>query len=151
MLEAVKVQIESSEGVRRKDCKSLVIYAFIISRSCGCEWGLSCMRPLPVSSPCVRGTGPVPGAPKFGISIQRGNGHPFAACHPQDRWQRSRRSPSSRAGSGLPVVLHDPPLILTVHFLPPLLGRSPSHYLICSLPFKRNNIKKRKEHNHICI
>lgn len=44
VFEAIKTQIESGEGVS-VDCKSPVIYTFIISCTCGCEWGLSCTHP----------------------------------------------------------------------------------------------------------
>lgn len=58
-----------------------MIYPFIISCTCGWEWGLSCMHPGNSLLLVFREEGASPpGPPKFGISILCANGPPFAAC-----------------------------------------------------------------------
>lgn len=121
MLEAVRTQIESSEGVRKK--QSLVIYAVIISCTCGCELRLSCMHPGRSPTLCLgnRAQSPVPlGAQKFGINILHGNGPPFAACHHKIGGCVLARVPPAEQG---PVFLlcSMTPLVLSVDFLSPFI------------------------------
>lgn len=87
-----------------------------------------------------------PWGPKFGISIQYGNGPPFAACHHKIGGFVLARVPPAEWG---PVFLlcSMTPLTLSVDFLSLFLGRALSPLLISSafLSSSRTALRKKKE------
>lgn len=96
--------------------------------------------PWQVSSPLCLGNGASPRGPKFGISILRGNGPPFAACHHKIGGFVLARDPPAERGAPLFPLCSMTPLVLTVDFLSlPSLSwpRSPSSYSVSSLLFRR--------------
>lgn len=73
--------------------------------------------PWQVSSPLCLGNGASPPGPKFGISILRGNGPPFAACHHKIGGFVLARDPPAERGAPLFPLCSMTPLVLTVDFL----------------------------------
>lgn len=106
--------------------------------------------PWQVSSPLCLGNGASPRGPKFGISILRGNGPPFAACHHKIGGFVLARDPPAERGAPLFPLCSMTPLVLTVDFLSlPSLSwpRSPSSYSVSSLPLQAQ--EKPTDYNHI--
>lgn len=120
-----------------------MIYTVIIFCTCGCELSLSCMHPARSPLLVVGEQGQSLG-PKVCISIQYGNGPPFAACHHKIGGFVLARVPPAEWG---PVFLlcSMTPLTLSVDFLSLFLGRALSALLISAfLSSSRTALGKKK-------
>lgn len=145
MLEAVQTQIESGKGVRKKESKSLLWFIRLLSFALvGVNWACHACT-LPGLLSLWLGNRASPWGPKFGISIQYGNGPPFAACHHKIGGFVLARVPPAEWG---PVFLlcSMTPLTLSVDFLSLFLGCALSALLISSafLSSSRTALGKKK-------